>query len=82
MASHTTSHPPNPPTHRRSSRRGGISLALDGGQQALAQAGRHEQAEQTARSITDPDQQAQALTAVAEALLTAALREADAAMMG
>ena len=35
---------------------------------ALAQAGQHEQAATVARSITDPDEQAQALAAVAKAL--------------
>lgn len=35
---------------------------------ALAEAGQHEQAETVARSITDPDEQAQAPTAVAWAL--------------
>ena len=36
---------------------------------ALAKAGQHEQAETIARSITDPHRQAQALAAVAKALV-------------
>ena len=42
---------------------------------ALAQAGQHEQAEAVARSITDPDEQAQALAAVAGALAKAGQHE-------
>ena len=43
--------------------------------QALAQAGQHEQAESAARSITDPNRRASALTAVAQALAQAGQHE-------
>ena len=53
------------PLHHRPVRAG---AGAGGGGRALAEAGQHEQAAAVARSITNPDAQAQALAAVAKAL--------------